>query len=68
MGWIGGIIGLALLALVVAVGTDVYLTKCQPGSFYGIVGLCSPPTAGSETGGTRRSLMPHGTHPGRGLT
>ena len=46
MGWVGGILGLALLAIVVAVGTDVYLTKCQPGSFYAIVGLCSPSTAG----------------------
>jgi len=48
MGWVGGILGLALLAIVVAVGTDVYLTKCQPGSFYGIVGLCSPSTAGQK--------------------
>ena len=50
MGWIGGIFVLALLAIVVAVGTDAYLTKCQPGSFYAIVGLCSPPTAGQKPG------------------
>jgi len=50
MSWVGGILGLALVALVVAVGTDVYITKCQPGSFYSIVGLCSPSTAGQKPG------------------
>jgi hypothetical protein len=48
MGWVGGILGLALVAIVVAIGTDVYMTKCQSGSFYAIVGLCSPPTAGQK--------------------
>ena len=44
MNWIGAIFVLALVALVVAVATDVFLTKCQPGSFYAIAGLCSPST------------------------
>jgi hypothetical protein len=42
MGWVGGIFGLALVAIAVAVGTDLYMTKCQPGSFYAVAGLCSP--------------------------
>ena len=42
MSWVGGIFGLALVALAVAVGTDVYMTKCQPGSFYDLTRLCSP--------------------------
>ena len=49
MGWVGGILGLALLAVVVAVGTDVSMTKCQPASFYAIVGLCSLSTAGQKS-------------------
>jgi len=42
MNWVGGIFLLALIAVVVAVGTDVHMTKCQPRSFYASVGLCSP--------------------------
>jgi len=48
MSWVGGIFGLALVAVVIAVGTDVYMTKCQPGSFYAIVGLCSPSAVGQK--------------------
>jgi hypothetical protein len=50
MSWVDGIFSLALVAVVVAVGTDVYMTKCQPESFYAIVGLCSPSTAGQKPG------------------
>jgi hypothetical protein len=46
MSWVGGIFGLALVAVVMAVGTDAYMTECQPKSFYAIVGLCSPSAAG----------------------
>jgi hypothetical protein len=42
MNWVGGLFLLALIAVVVAVGTDVHMTKCQPRSFYAAVGLCSP--------------------------
>jgi hypothetical protein len=48
MNWVGGIFGLALVAVVVAVGTDVYMTKCQPGSFYAAIGLCSPSGVGEK--------------------
>lgn len=50
MSWVGGIFSLALVAHVVAVGTDVYMTKCQPGSIYAIVGLCSPSAVGQKPG------------------
>jgi hypothetical protein len=42
MGWVGGIFGLALIAIAVAVGADLHMTKCQPGSFYALAALCSP--------------------------
>lgn len=42
MNWVGGIFLLALTAVVVAVATDLRMTKCQPRSFYASVGLCSP--------------------------
>ena len=42
MGGLAAFFGLALLAIVVAVGTDAYITKCQPGSFF-IEDFASPP-------------------------
>jgi hypothetical protein len=42
MNWIGAIMGLALVALAVAVISDLELTVCTEGSFYAMVHLCTP--------------------------
>lgn len=42
MGWIFGIFGLAIAALMFAAITDARFTKCTVGSVYSIVGLCNP--------------------------
>jgi hypothetical protein len=43
MNWIGAIMGLALVALAVAIISDLELTVCTEGSFYATVHLlCTP--------------------------
>jgi hypothetical protein len=42
MNWIGAIFGLALVALAVAVTSDLEFTACTEGSFYAIIHLCTP--------------------------
>jgi hypothetical protein len=46
MNWIGGISILALGAIILAVVTDVSLTKCRQGSFYSMIGICTPEHSG----------------------
>ncbi len=42
MNWIAGIGLLALLALVIAVASDISMTKCTMGSAYAVLRFCTP--------------------------
>jgi hypothetical protein len=42
MNWIGVVFVLAIMALLIAVISDLELTTCVAGSFYASVHLCTP--------------------------
>jgi hypothetical protein len=41
MSWIGGIFVAALIAIALAIYSDVALTRCQPKTFAAVTGLCT---------------------------
>jgi hypothetical protein len=42
MNWIALFAGLGIATLILAIVTDFEMTRCQPGSLYVVIGLCSP--------------------------
>jgi hypothetical protein len=41
MNWIGGIFVAALIAIAIAIYTDVAMTRCEPNTFASVVRLCT---------------------------
>jgi hypothetical protein len=39
--WLGGIFLLALIAIALAVYSDIAMTRCAAGSFFAVLGWCS---------------------------
>jgi uncharacterized membrane protein YjjB (DUF3815 family) len=41
MRWLGGVFLLALITLAFAVYSDITMKRCEPGSFFAVLGWCS---------------------------